>query len=68
MKANEIVYSVRVGTMSVDGMDRPVGNLVRKVGRTWYVDRRVCNGVCHGGTVGFKTKAAAIRAADSFTR
>lgn len=52
----------RVGTQSIDGADLPVEHVVRRVGRVYYVDRRVCNGECLGGTVGFPSKKSAIEA------
>lgn len=65
MNALSIVFSVEVGRKSKLNTEWPVENMVRKVGRSWYLDRRVCNGICEGGTTKFDTKAGAIAAAQS---
>lgn len=59
-----IVWSKQIGTCREQGTDWPVEHMVRRCGRTYYLDRRVIRGICHGGTLGFRTKAAAIAAAD----
>ena len=57
-----IVWTRQVGTRTINGTDWPVEHMVRRCGRTYYADRRVVNGVCEGGTVGFRSKKAAIEA------
>jgi hypothetical protein len=64
MNALGIVYSIEVGRRNKLGTQWPVENMVRRVGRTYYLDRRVCNGICEGGTTQFRTKRRAIEAAN----
>lgn len=63
MSAINIVYAVEVGRKVKNGTEWPVEHLVRRVGRSYYLDRRVCNGICEGGTTQFRTKQGAIKGA-----
>ena len=60
-----VVWTKLIDTMVLDGRTFAVEHMIRHVGRNWYLDRRVIDGNCVGGTTQFSSKRAAIAAANS---